>query len=594
MTLRKLTGILLLSAALAAPAAAKIAGTGTLEGTVTAPKAFSAAKVFARKAGAEVTYVVFTEGGKFTAVNLMPSSYEIWAEHQGLTSDRTTVTVAADKTASAPIAMKASDPVKLTVGPRQMSEREHVPFDKLYPAGEGRDILQNTCAVCHAWNFLPAQPQSRAAWGAVVDYMTTTPHWGVPNSGPFVAAERLPAAKREVLLDYLEKNFGEGAPVRAVLQEETEPRDEKVLGKAQYVMYTFPATNDAPNRMRQEITFDSKGNIWSTDTATSALSFLNPKSGETNYWKTPHASWAPHGIAVDRDDTLWMATLKVGVVHFDPKTGNWDAYGKDLKTHRDQGGLTPFLDSKGNAYWTDIRFNMIGRMDRATGTWKHIKSPTFNGSPYGGVVDRQDRFWWNEFHGCGVAVYDPATDTAKAYPSPSKPCLSRRPGVDAKGNIWYGVYDRGRIEKLDPATGKTTVFQIPVKFATPYDTWVDPDDKVWTSSDNYFVRLDPTDGSFTYYPTPWRGDMPKMTIARGGAIWFPSRGASPAAVGVLWPDKSKMNTFEGHFPPNDPNANVLRGKAAPIKVVGNANDGGKWQKPRSKEEVNKNLGAAAE
>jgi hypothetical protein len=88
--------------------------------------------------------------------------------------------------------------------------------------------------------------------------------------------------------------------------------------------------------------------------------------------------------------------------------------------------------------------------------------------------------------------------------------------------------------------------------------------------------------------------MPKMTIARGGAIWFPSRGAIPTAVGVLWPDKAKMDTFEGHFPPNDPNATVLRGKAPPIKVVGNANDGGKWPKPRAKEESHPDLGAAAE
>ena len=72
-----------------------------------------------------------------------------------------------------------------------------------------------------------------------------------------------------------------------------------------------------------------------------------------------------------------------------------------------------------------------------------------------------------------------------------------------------------------------------MKFATPYDTWVDPDDKVWSSSDNYFVRLDPETGGFTYYPTPWRNDMPKMTIAQRGAIWFPARGGaeSVAALG---------------------------------------------------------------
>jgi streptogramin lyase len=594
--LHRLIGTLLLSVALAMPSAAQIAGTGTLNGTVTAPEAFSAAKVFARKAGANITYVVFTEGGKYSAVNVMPGNYEVWAERQGFTSNRATVTISADQTTRVAITMTQSEPVRYAVGPRNLPGRMRVPFDELYPPGEGRDIIQNNCAVCHAWNFIPAQPQSRAGWGAIVDYMTTSPHWGVPDSDPFLAPERLPLSKREVLLDYLEENFGDGQPVRAVLEEETEPHDEAVLGKAQYMMYTFPGTDDEPNIMRQEITFDSKGNIWSTDTRRSAISFLNPATGEHKYYLTPHSSWKPHGIAIDRDDTVWFAALKVGVVHFDPKTGSWDAYGKTTDTHRDMGGLTPFIDSKGNVYWTDIRFNKIGRVDRATGTWKHFDSPTRNGSPYGGVVDRQDRFWWNEFHACGVAVYDPATETTKAYPSPSQPCLSRRPGLDSKGNIWYGVYNRGRIEKLDPKTGEMTVFQIPVKFATPYDTWVDPDDKVWSSSDNYFVRLDPETGGFTYYPTPWRSDMPKMTIAQGGAIWFPARGGadSVAALGVLWPDKTEMNTFKASFPPNDPNATVLRGNAAPVKVAGNANDGGQWPKPPGSEFVNPELGAAAE
>jgi streptogramin lyase len=596
MMLRKLIGALILPLVLVASAIAKIPGTGTLDGTVTAPKPFTAAKVFARKAGSNITYVVFTEGGHYSAVNVMPGQYEVWAEHQGFTSDRASVTVAEDKASQAAITMAVSEPVRNPVGPRGLEDRWLVPFDELYPPGETRDLLRDTCIVCHAWNFLPAQPQSRAGWGAVVDYMTTSPHWGVPDSDPFLVPERLPLAKREMLLDYLEANFGDGQPPRAVLEEETEPRDESVLGKAQYIMYTFPKTDDAPNIMRQEITFDSKGNVWSTDTRRSAISFLNPKTGEHEYYLTPHSSWAPHGIAIDTDDTIWFAALKVGAVHFDPETGNWDAYGKDEDSHRDMGGLTPFLDSKGNVYWTDIRFNKIGRLDRATGTWTHFDSPTMNGSPYGGVVDRQDRFWWNEFHACGVAVYDPKTGTTKAYPSPSRPCLSRRPGLDSKGNIWYGVYDRGRLEKLDPATGVTTVFQIPVKFATPYDTWVDPDDKVWTSSDNYFVRLDPDNGSFTYYPTPWRNDMPKMTIARGGAIWFPARGDanSPAALGVLWPDKADMDTFNGNFPPNDPNATVLRGGPPPIAVAGNANDGGQWPKPPGTEYINPELGAAAE
>src|SRR5262249_33089211 len=135
-----LSGILL-STALAAPAFADhIAGTGDLQGTVSASKAFSAAKVFAHKAGTHITYVVFTAGGKYDVVNVMPGTYEVWAENNGLASGKSNVTVTAEKTTQAPLNMNAVDPEVHTVGVRDFKDRQLVSYDKLYPPGEGRDI----------------------------------------------------------------------------------------------------------------------------------------------------------------------------------------------------------------------------------------------------------------------------------------------------------------------------------------------------------------------------------------------------------------------------------------------------------------------
>src|SRR5262245_29585085 len=90
-------GGFLLGTALAAPAVADhIAGTGDLQGVVSAPKSFTAAKVFAHKAGTHITYIVFTEGGKYNVVNVMPGAYEVWAENNGLASGKSNVTVTAE------------------------------------------------------------------------------------------------------------------------------------------------------------------------------------------------------------------------------------------------------------------------------------------------------------------------------------------------------------------------------------------------------------------------------------------------------------------------------------------------------------------
>ena len=37
--------------------------------------------------------------------------------------------------------------------------------------------------------------------------------------------------------------------------------------------------------------------------------------------------------------------------------------------------------------------------------------------------------------------------------------------------------------------------------------------------------------------------MPKLDITREGAIWYATRSNPEMALGVLWPDVSKMKTY---------------------------------------------------
>ncbi len=590
------TALLLSAGLFSAPTLAdKIRGTGELSGKVTAPAAFTAAKVFAHLKDKNVTYIVFTEGGKYSAVNMIPGTYEVWVDERGFSSEKKTVTVAAEKKAQADIALQT-----VAVGPNYIGtriiDRKIEAFDKIYPPGPGRDIMDRTCFVCHGYNFISAQGQNRQAWDAVINYMMDVPRYKVPTNSAFLAPDRLNAADREVVLDYLAANFGEGAQERMVEGRPDGPRDEAVLGKAQIIEYTLPNTADY-RRVTQETSFDSKGNVWVTNVnpTRGALTRIDPRTGEFKDFETPAKDYQPHGVAVDGDDTVWFASLNYGLAHLDPETGKFDVYGKT--SVKRSGALTPFLDSKGNAYWTDGFTNEVGRWDRKTEKWKRWETPSKVGTPYGMVIDQKDRVWYAEFHGCAIVQLDAANDKLIKHESPSAPCLLRRPGVDSKGNIWYGIYNRGRIEKLDPETGKITVFQVPEPYADPYDVWVDPDDNVWSSSDNYLIKLDPKTSTFSYYPTPTRTDAPKITITREGAVWYPPRGGAynkgtVAGANVLYPDKSKMKTLGAYFSPNDANAFSHRYKGPFTKVAGNAPKG--EAKPKSQDPRNDDLGAAAE
>lgn len=563
-------GIFLSAGTLTPAVADHIAGTGELVGKVSAPSSFTAAKIFAQLSGKNITYMVFTQNGKYNAVNVIPGTYDVWGEKPGFASAKQKVVVTPEKKATADIAFVAAPLEPAYIGPRVVKRKVEA-FDKIYPPGPGREILQRTCFVCHGWNFLPAMPQAREGWGAVVDFMTTSPRFGIKGMVPFLSQERLPLVEREVLLDYLTANIGPNAPVRVVAGEPDAPKDERVLGKAQYMQYSLANTAQFTHRSLHDVGFDKDGYVWVTNVRDEgALTRIDPRTGAYQDYATPNKGWMPHGIAVDKDSTVWFAGLRAGLGHFDPVSGKFDIYGKISK---DNGALSVILDSKGNAYWTDIRVNEIGRWDRQTNTWKTYASPSSEASPYGIVVDHKDKVWYAEFHACAVVRFDPVTEQLRSYPSPSKPCTIRRPGVDSKNNIWYGIWDKGRLERLDPTTGEVQQFQVPIPFANPYDTWVGPGDIVWASSDNYLIRLDPASGEMSYYPTPTRTDEPKITITRDGAVWwgprgFTTAGGSPASAEVLYPDKSKMKTFLAFFWDKDPNSNSLRHSGPSVKVAG--------------------------
>lgn len=63
-----------------------LAGLGTISGTVKAPKEFKAAKVYAKNVDKNVVYMVFTEGGRYRAIDLFPGSYEVSVTKNGFTT----------------------------------------------------------------------------------------------------------------------------------------------------------------------------------------------------------------------------------------------------------------------------------------------------------------------------------------------------------------------------------------------------------------------------------------------------------------------------------------------------------------------------
>src|ERR1700741_4066766 len=82
---------------------AAMPGMATASGTVTASGAFTGARVYLRNIDKEITYTVFTQGGKFRATPLFPGNYQVSVLAKGLVSD--TQNVALKDGVNPPIAL---------------------------------------------------------------------------------------------------------------------------------------------------------------------------------------------------------------------------------------------------------------------------------------------------------------------------------------------------------------------------------------------------------------------------------------------------------------------------------------------------------
>ena len=542
-----------------------IAGTGAVTGTVTAPKPFTAAQVYLRNAAKGVTFMVYTSGGKYQAINLYPGEYELTVGRRGFTSEPQKVTIKAGATAKADVVLKEADlmpkpgingpstvvayPGRATITDKDVEF--HSDYNKVYPPGPGREVLERVCMSCHGVNFYSLRTLDRAAWDAAINTMSKR----INGADVAVAPGKMSPKDRQLLLDYLATNMGPNAKKRALMIESDMPLDEAALSKAMYIEYEMPKIGGNTRPIGQNPYFDPDGNVWMTDRGTkNGITKLDPRTVKWESYPLPERG-IPHGITVNSKGIVWWGeTVGSKFGRLDPKTGKMDRYSIDATGLFKTRGHDPIVDADDNIWLTVIRGNRLAKFDQKTGKISLYEPPTVSSYPYGADKDKQGNIWISQFTACRMAKFDPKEEEFTEYPvltAYEDPyCLIRRGSVDKNGIVWYGVFSNGKIGKLDPATGKMVEYKMPVAFAEPYDIWADKDNNMWIADGamgGAIIKFDQTTEKFTFYPAVQRGDLPKIEITRDGAIWYNPRSALKGAVGVLYPDMSKMTGFEARY-----------------------------------------------
>jgi virginiamycin B lyase len=533
-----------------------IAGTGSISGTVKAPKEFKAAKVYAKNVDKKVVYMVFTEDGTYKTIDLFPGNYEVSVVKNGFSGgDVQKVTVTAGANATADFTLQEG-----TYRPNQQmrgGQPKNVPllsYDELYPAAEGRQIIEHTCIRCHGPDFLPSKQWDADQWNAAIDLMQST----APNSNPpgRISAASVPEGinplDRQVLVDYLVKNFGPDSMQRGLAVGEI-PIDEQALGKAMYVEYHIPPLPSGKERRFHDEHLSLNGDVWYVDMAALQIGKMDPRTASWTDYPVDTVKYRGHGLTQDANGDVWVAGHEA-FVRVDSKTGEMHTYPyyAGFKSERPPHGNTPAIDSKQNVWTTLMWTNEIAKWDRKTGEVSRFTIPTPYSLDYGAVMDQKDNFWIAEWTACKIAKFDTNTEKFTEYTPLSNPCTMRRLSVDHNGMVWYALDSVGKIGMFNPNTGKMVEYTEPVKFGFPYDIKEDHDYNLWIADSGQgggLIKFDPRSKKFTYYPDEQRTDMPKIEISNENSIWYTTRSgdAKEMALGVLYPDKSKITTLGASY-----------------------------------------------
>jgi virginiamycin B lyase len=557
-------------------------GYGEITGAVPVPKGVIV-PVYLRSLERNMGYEVFAVNGHYRAVDLLPGHYEITIRKNGFDLPATTVEVAANGKTVANLPVKRVPEVPDYILGTWYPDTVPAAYESIYPPGPGRDIAERTCMVCHTVNFLPNKQLDREGWQTMVDLMTVQPAFagfGGLTHGPtmFDAAKRLPPKDKDTLLDYLAANFGPDSTPRSVIQG-PEPEDPVALAKAEFIEYRYPSTKERPHRWTQELHFDHQGNVLIAERSKPAgIIKLDASTGTSqDFWGPkymPDPDMTPHGLTVDKDDTVWWSGANAIVVHMDLVAGLTDQY---VNPWTGMQATTDALTSQGDLWMAHLLSSRISHYDRKTNKISYWETKDPRSRPYGLVVDHEDRPWFAEYHTDYVSSFDLATQTFKRYPIKTHPAQIRRLGVDHEDIVWYGVYGcickRGKIGRLDPKTGDVQEWEIPLDYADPYDVQADEQDNLWMPMDNHLVKFDPKTKHFTIYRFPMRSDSPKISITRENAVWFLPRSAGVtgnygAGAAVLYPDKDKITELKAFYSPRSAEDNMHAYTGAPVKVTG--------------------------
>ncbi len=502
--------LLAASGQLAAEAVSALAGKVTA-----AQEPLEGVLVSAKKSGSTITVTVVSgkDGSySFPAARLEPGRYSLRIRAVGYDLDSPDrVTVAADKTAIADLALRRADDIA--------SQLTNAEWLASMPGSDAQKGQLLNCVGCHTLaRPLNSKYSADDFLTIVLPRMQGYVNQSIPAHPQLRHAERLMEERGDQRVqvyrgaaEYL-ASINLSARPTWNFDFKTLPRPSGAATRVVYTEYDLPRETIEPH----DVIVDNSGMVWFSSFGEQNLGRLDPGTGKvTEFAIAEHKPGFPTGLLglrADGEGNLWFGNMyQATIAKFDPKTATfkfWPLEGEEnidaaqinmaspqssgvdgkvwaqnngfAGVHRldvATGKIETFLpfrgvagphnvydvipDSKNNAYFTDFRQRHIGRIDARSGETRLFETPTPNSAPRRGSMDAQDRLWFGEYRADRIGMFDTRTEQFREWQVWPKWSAPYDVVTDKNGDAWTGSMLSDRVTRLNPATGEAISYLMP-------------------------------------------------------------------------------------------------------------------------------------
>ena len=460
--------------------------------------------------------VISRERGRYNVSDLSPGTYTVESVGGGEQSENATVEIDSNRSPTVNLMLNAPAPFKGNVPIAEMAA--------LMPEGEAKTIIVGDCTHCHLNGLeeILVLRKSREGWEEIIAKMENHP-FGSGNSLV------LDPKKRDVVIDYLARNFG---PDAAPFDPNKLPKEwvRGAAAKSIVTEYFLPA-----GVRPHDMTVDSKGICWVAESTSGILGRYDPQTATYTRIRLPGEKPWPEPIAVDPKDHLWMADSHGATnrrfIEYDPETGTFTTYpipkprlgfGHGIFNY----GIITIRFHPDGTVWAGIHgAKTIVRLNPATKEVTEYDVPAAD-TLYGMAIDGSKAVWFAEQFPGRMGRIDSQTGQLTEFELPTKDSMPQKMATDAEGNIWVAEYRVAKLAKIDYRTTKITEYPTPTKNSGPYSVVVDKARNViWVNEmmAGQFARFDPHTKTFVEYPIPTRlssARIIELDPTRPNRIWF--------------------------------------------------------------------------